>query len=201
MFNVIAGFFNATSGDIVYCEKNINKLKACKRCEHGIARTFQITKPFENITVIENVMIGSYYGKRHKQKTLADCAEEADEILEFTELSHKRISLAGSLNISERKRLEFARALATKPKLLLLDEVVAGLNPTGVSEMMELIKKVNNRGITILMIEHVMKAVMGISGRIIVLSFGKKLAEGTPEEISKNPDVISAYLGGGVCAC
>lgn len=198
MFNVIAGFSSATSGDVIYCGKNINGLKAFRRCEHGIARTFQITKPFENITVVENVMIGAFFGKRHTHKTLADAAKEADELLEFTELTHKRLNLAGTLNVSERKRLEFARALATHPKVLLLDEVIAGLNPTGVSEMMQLIQKVNKREITILMIEHVMKAVMGISNRIIVLSFGKKLAEGTPEQISKNPAVISAYLGGGV---
>jgi branched-chain amino acid transport system ATP-binding protein len=141
-------------------------------------------------------MVGAYYGKSLKKKSsIKDCEKEAYDLIEKVGLSDKINDPAGSLNVSQRKKLELARALSTKPELLLLDEVVGGLNPTEVVDMMEIIKSINQSGVSILMIEHVMKAVMGVSHRILVLNHGEKLAEGEPAEIIKNPDVISAYLG------
>jgi len=200
-FNVIAGATGINNGSIHFEGRDITRQKAFERCHRGIARTFQITKPFMGISVVDNVVIGSYFGKKNDadrgKKNLQLCRDEAVGILEFMGLDHKRDVLAGTLNVPERKCLELCRALATSPSLLLLDEVIAGLNPSEVDAFVELIKKINARGISILMIEHVMKAVMGISERIIVLNFGKKLVEGLPSEVSADQKVIAAYLGKG----
>lgn len=202
LFNAIAGAFRVDKGDIIYKGKRVVDLRANERCHLGIARTFQITKPFGNMTVLDNVAVSVCYGKAGGSKgvSLQDLRAKALDSIELVGLTHKKDAFGNTLNIAERKRLELCRALATKPELLLLDEVIAGLNPTEVEEMMDLIKRINKTGVTILMIEHVMKAVMGISQRIIVLNFGKMLAEGKPEEISQNESVIAAYLGGGAYA-
>ncbi len=199
-FNGIAGADRYTSGQVLFDGKDITKVSAHKRCALGIGRTFQITKPFENMTVLENVSVGSLFGNEPKAKTLGlaelDKSEaEAEVILREMGLGDKIDLLAGKLNVPERKRLELCRALATKPKLLLLDEVIAGLNPSEVGGMVELVKQINHRGISILMIEHVMKAVKGVCDRIAVLCFGKLIVEGEPDEVLNNPEVVEAYLG------
>lgn len=200
LFNTIAGAFYATSGSVTYLGKNITHMTPNRRCHMGVGRTFQITKPFGNMTVLENVSVGALYGQSEKVNPLSRQAkekslEEAESILKLMHLDGRKDAKASTLNVPERKRLEICRALATKPQLLLLDEVIAGLNPSEVGGMVELIREVNESGISILMIEHVMKAVMGLSHRIYVLNFGKLIAEGTPEQISSNPVVIEAYLG------
>jgi branched-chain amino acid transport system ATP-binding protein len=198
LFNVVAGVFRAEKGKVFFKGNDISNLKTYERCHLGIARTFQITKPFGNLTVLDNLLVAACYGKPGgaRRTYLNDHRKKALGALEFLGFKPKKEVLANTLNISDRKRLELCRALVTEPTLLLLDEVVGGLNPTEVEEMMELIKRISASGTTILMIEHVMKAVMGVSKRIIVLNFGKKLAEGSPEEIRANPSVIEAYLGG-----
>ena len=160
----------------------------------GIARTFQIVQPLLELTVLENVMIGAMFGRSNimHRKT---AEKKAEEIIEFTGLSRQKNELAKVLGTPGRKRLELSRALAADPKIMLLDEVMAGLTPTEVEECMELIQMINKKGITILMVEHVMRAVMNISHRIVVLNYGKMIAEGIPEEISTNKEVIEVYLG------
>jgi len=195
LFNVIAGVYKPDSGRIDFREEKISGLRPDLICKRGIARTFQITKPFLEMSALENVMVGSYFGVRRK-RTLKSSKRAADKILGFLRLEDKRKVLASQLTLVERKRLEIARALSTEPNILLLDEVIGGLNPTETIEMMALIKRIRSRGISILMIEHVMKAIMGISDRVIVLHYGQKLTEGNPKEIVKNKDVIEAYLGG-----
>ncbi|MDD4189317.1 MAG: ABC transporter ATP-binding protein [Eubacteriales bacterium] len=200
LFNGIAGADRFTSGKVEFMGTDITNMSAHKRCRLGISRTFQITKPFASLTVLQNVSVGALFGSNKKINQLKtaeiDRSEaEAEKILEFLGLSSKKDLPAEKLNVSERKRLELCRALATKPKLLLTDEVVAGLNPSEVGGMMESLQEINRTGISILMIEHVMKAVMGISHRIVVLNFGEMIAEGSPDEVRNNPDVILAYLG------
>ncbi len=200
MFNAINGSFGITSGRIVYEGKDITGLTPHERCQIGIGRTFQITKPFGGMTVLENVAVGAIFGQKNRGNVLSrtlmqKSLSEAEDILEMMNFSKKKDVMAATLNVPERKRLEICRALATKPQLLLLDEVIAGLNPSEVGGMVELVKHVNELGVTILMIEHVMKAVMRLSHRLYVLSFGKLIAEGTPQEIVENPTVIEAYLG------
>lgn len=202
LFNIIAGVYPATSGKIVFKDKDIGKLRSDARCKMGIARTFQITKPFASMTVLENVSIGTIFGTG-RQVNLISSAEleksysEAEEILKYMGLEHKKDAVAGTLNVPERKRLELCRALATKPELLLLDEVIAGLNPSEVGGMVELIKEINSTGITILMIEHIMRAVMSVAQEVAVLNFGKIIAKAPPAEVVKNAEVIEAYLGKG----
>jgi len=200
LFNAISGASRLTSGRVLFQGQDISTMSAHDRCHLGIARTFQITKPFEGISVLENVAIGAMFGRsdstgllsrKHKKEGL----EKAEVVLKKMDFYDKKESPASVLNVPERKRLEICRALATDPSLLLLDEVIAGLNPSEVDEIVEILKEINNMGITILMIEHVMRAVMKVSQRLYVLSFGKMIAEGTPEEITSNPLVIEAYLG------
>ena len=200
MFNAINGSFGITSGKVLYMDQDITGLTPDKRCRLGIGRTFQITKPFSGMTVLENVAVGAMFGQAGKKNQLSRALleksmAEAEKILAVMDFSGKKDALAGTLNVPERKRLEICRALATDPSLLLLDEVIAGLNPSEVGDMVELVQHVNKMGVTILMIEHVMKAVMKLSHRIYVLSFGKLIAEGTPQKIVSDPLVIEAYLG------
>lgn len=191
IFNLITRFLQPDNGDILFGGKSILGLKPHDVCELGITRTFQIVKPFAGLTVLENVMVGSF----RLTKTPMHARKEALRILDFLELGHLRNVKASSLTIADRRHLEIARAIATKPQLLLLDEPVAGMNPTEVDQMITQIQKVRDSGITILIIEHVMKVVMSISDRIAVIHHGEKITEGTPKEVSGNRSVIAAYLG------
>ncbi len=160
----------------------------------GIARTFQVVKPFAGMALFENVLVGSLYGKGGERNCRA-AREQADGILRLVGLAEKSSVLASETTIADRKRLELARALAMRPDMLLLDEVMAGLNPAEVAEMMDLLKTIRVRGISMLVIEHVMQAIMGISDRVLVLAHGRKLAEDTPDRVARHPAVIEAYLG------
>lgn len=192
VFNLVSGTFVPTSGIIRFKGEDVTGLKPHQVCHKGMARTFQSVKLFRYMTVLENVLLGSLFGAR---LSMSQAKKEAGEFLEFVGLSAKAEAQAKDLNIADQKRLEVARALATKPELLLLDEVMAGLNPTELASAIDLIKTINVRGITILMIEHVMYAVMGVSNRIVVLHYGKKLCEGTPDQVCQDSEVIKVYLG------
>jgi branched-chain amino acid transport system ATP-binding protein len=193
LFNAINGIYPPEEGRIIFRERDVTTLKTYEHARMGMARTHQIVQPLNELTVRENVMVGACFGREHHN--LSHAADIADEVLEFVELRVRSDQLAGSLNVAQKKRLEMARALAARPYLLLLDEVLAGLNPSEIGNMVETVKKIRERGITIIMIEHVMKAVMNVSDRIIVLDYGQQIAEGTPDEISNNEKVIEAYLG------
>jgi branched-chain amino acid transport system ATP-binding protein len=194
LFNLISGSLVPTSGVIRFKGENITGLRPHQICKRGMARTFQLVKLFGNMTVLENILLGSLFGSPIGMPEM-NAKRESLELLEFVGLSAMEGILAKDLTVANQKRVEVARALATKPELLLLDEVMAGLTPTEVGSAIELIKKIGNRGITVFMIEHVMKAIMTVSDRIIVLHYGEKIAEGIPEEIATNPKVIEIYLG------
>jgi len=194
LFNLISGSLVPTSGTIKFKGENITGMKPHQICKRGMARTFQLVKLFGNMTVLENTLLGSLFGTLTGMRQ-STALKESLELLEFVGLSGINGVLAKDLTIVNQKRLEVARALASKPELLLLDEFMAGLTPTEVSLAIELIKKIRNRGITVFMIEHVMKAMMSVSDRIIALHYGEKIAEGIPEEIATNPKVIEIYLG------
>lgn len=193
LFNVINGVFPPSEGRVVFRGKDVTGFKPYQVARLGMARTHQIVKPLNELTVRENVTVGSCFGREHKR--LAEANRVADEVLNFVGLADRGDQLAGSLNVAQKKRLEMARALAARPYLLLLDEVLAGLNPSEISRMVETVRKIREQGITIIMIEHVMHAVMNVSDRVIVLDYGQQIAEGSPEEIVNNPQVIQAYLG------
>jgi branched-chain amino acid transport system ATP-binding protein len=194
LFNLISGSLVPTSGTIRFRGANVTGLKPHQICKRGIARTFQLVKLFGDMTVLENTLSASLFGMS-RGINQSQAKKESLELLEFVSLSTMEKVLAKGLTIANQKRLEVARALATKPELLLLDEVMAGLTPTEVSKATELIRKIRDKGITIFMIEHVMKAIMDISDRIIVLHNGEKIAEGVPEEVAVNRKVIEVYLG------
>jgi branched-chain amino acid transport system permease protein len=192
IFNLITGFLSPDSGQVEFKGESITGLKPPHNvCVKRIGRTFQLVKPFNDISVLENVMVGAFA----RTKNANEAREEAMRVINFIGLSRYKDSLASSLTTADRKRLELGRALATKPELLLLDEVMAGLNPRETEEIIEIIRSISDRGITLFMIEHVMKAIMTLSHRIIVLHHGEKIAEGTPVAISKDKRVIDAYLG------
>ncbi|RKO67895.1 ABC transporter ATP-binding protein [Desulfofundulus salinus] len=191
VFNLISGVYRPTEGEIYLYSENITGLKPFQVCQKGVGRTFQVVKPFGSKSVLYNVMVGAFLRTSDTRKS----REKALEVLQLVGLYDKKDVLAKNLTIVDRKRLEVAKALATEPKLLLLDEVLAGLNPTEVEEAVEMVKQIHKSGITILLIEHVLKAAMALSQRIIVLDYGKKIAEGSPEEVTSNPEVIKAYLG------
>ncbi len=193
LFNCINGIYRPEEGRIFFRGTDITGWSPSRLAHMGMARTFQIVRPLAELTVRENVMVGAAFGE--KRLPLSQTARVADEVLAFLGLADRADQLAGSLNVAQKKRLELARALASQPRLLLLDEVLAGLNPTEVDEMVETIRRIREQGITILMIEHVMRAIMNLSDRILVLDFGELIAEGTPEEIAQNERVIKAYLG------
>lgn len=190
-FNLIVGAYQPTSGKVEFKGQDITGLRPHQVCRKGIGRTFQVVKPFGNMTVEQNIMVGAFV----RTSSPKEASQTAQNIMEKVGLEAKKNILAHNLTIPERKRLEMAKALATKPDLLLLDEVLAGLNPTEIEEAVKLIRSINKDGITIMMIEHVLQATMAICSRIVVLDYGKKIAEGNPQEVTSNPEVIKAYLG------
>lgn len=193
LFNAINGVYPPEEGRILFRDRDVTHAKPYAHAHLGMARTHQIVQPLNELTVQENVMVGACFG--HEHQSLSNAARIADEVLEFVGLAPRARQLAGSLNVAQKKRLEMARALAARPYLLLLDEVLAGLNPSEIESMVQTILKIREQGVTIIMIEHVMRAIMNVSDRIIVLDYGQQIAEGSPEEITKNEKVIEAYLG------
>jgi len=191
VFNLVNGFLSPDSGDIVFKKESIRGLRPDIICKKGIGRIFQLVKPFESMSVLDNVMVGSL----SRMSSIKKAKKMGEEILEFTELSEKKDFLPGNLTIADRKRLELARALCAKPELLLLDELFGGLNPKEIDKALILVRKIRSKGITIFIIEHVMQAVMSLSERIAVINYGRKIVEGCPQEIAKNEEVIKAYLG------
>jgi branched-chain amino acid transport system ATP-binding protein len=194
LFNLISAALPLSSGEIRFKGKRLNGLKPHQICQLGVSRTFQETKVFANIPVLQNVLVGAFFGTPTRVSG-AGAASEAAQSLEFVGLSELSTTPIQDLTLANQKRVEVARALATKPELLLLDELMAGLTPTEVGEAMELVTRIRDRGITVLMVEHVMKAIMGISERVMVLHRGERIAEGTCDEISCNKTVIDIYLG------
>ena len=192
IFNVICGIYKPEKGRILFKEEDITGKLPHEICKLGIGRTFQIVKPFSSMTVAQNVGVASFFGLGLRGKRID---EGVKELLEFTGLWQKRDHNIDHLTLEDKKRLEICRALAVGPTLLLLDEAMAGLTSVEVKAGMDLIRKVRERGITVLMIEHVMQAVMGVCERIVVLSYGKKIAEGSPEEVRTHARVLDAYLG------
>jgi branched-chain amino acid transport system ATP-binding protein len=193
-FNLIAGAMRPDAGRVRLTGADITGLRADRVCDAGIGRTFQLVKPFQDLTVLENVTVGAL----HKHATVAAARRDAAKFLDLVELGDKRHMHAANLTLPDRKRLEVARALATAPKLLLLDEVMAGLRPTETDRMVAVLKRLRaETGLTILLIEHVMRAVMAVSDRVIVLHHGEKISEGTPEQVTKDPAVLECYLGEG----
>ncbi len=193
LFNVVNGVFAPDRGKVVFRGEDITGLPAYEVARRGLARAYQVVRPLSDLTVRENVMVGACFGR--EQFSLTQAAQVANDILVQVGLSEKANALAGSLNVAQKKRLELARALGSQPYLLLLDEVLAGLNPSEIAPMLDTIKQIRDNGTSILMIEHVMQAVMNVSDRLLVLDYGELIAQGLPQEVVNNPQVIEAYLG------
>ena len=191
LFNCISGFYAPSSGKVEYQNHDITGKTSDVICRLGITRTFQIVKTLNEMTVEQNIMTGAFL---HTNRTSV-AREETEKVLEMTGLSNKKEMLGRNLTIVDRKRVEIARALATKPKILMLDECMAGLNQTEIKDVMDLVVRLKGQGLTLLIVEHIMEAIMPISDRIVVLNAGKKIAEGKPNEIAENEEVIKAYLG------
>jgi branched-chain amino acid transport system ATP-binding protein len=190
-FNLITGFHRPDQGSVLAYGREITGLRPHDICAHGLARTFQVAKPFGAMTVLANVMTGAFL----RDKNTAVAREKAREAIAFVGLGAKEQSAAKDLTTIDQRRLEMARALATQPRLLLLDEVMAGLNPSEIDSAVALIGKLSGRGLTIIIVEHVMRAIMAVARHIVVLDHGQKIAEGSPKQIVENPEVIRAYLG------
>jgi branched-chain amino acid transport system ATP-binding protein len=193
LFNVINGVYPPNAGRVIFRDRDITGLPPYEVARRGLARAHQVVRPLHDLTVRENVQVGACFGR--EEHSLTEAGRVADTALAQVGLLERASLPASSLNVAQKKRLELARALAARPYLLLLDEVLAGLNPSEISSMVETIRAIREEGITILMIEHVMQAVMNVSDRVLVLDYGMLIAEGTPEEVVNNPQVIEAYLG------
>ena len=191
LFNVVNGFYPPSKGEVLFKGEKISHLKPHQICKLGIGRTFQVVRPLRRMTALDNVIASAFLRAKDK----AEAEDIAFEALRFTGLYEDRNVLSKGLPLGNRKKLEIARALATQPELLLLDESFAGLNPSEQNELIDIIRKVKGKGITIMVIEHHMKVIMSLSDRVVVLNYGEKIAEGTPKEIGSNSLVIEAYLG------
>lgn len=191
LFNIISGFYKPDSGDIFFAGENVTHLSSDQLCHRGLVRTFQIPKMFPEMSVIDNVLIGAL--GRTRRVELA--RSEAEEIINFLGIGHKKNTLAGSLRVHELKRLEIAKALATKPKFFLLDETMAGLNAVEQNQMIDLLRRVHDSGVTLFVVEHVMHVVANLCDHIVVMNYGEKIAEGRPQEVLKNEKVVKVYLG------
>jgi branched-chain amino acid transport system ATP-binding protein len=196
LFNVVMGVYTPDQGQVVFKGRTISGLKPHRICRMGIAKTSQIVQPFTQMSVLENVLVGGLHGKN---LSFANATREAKEILELVGLGGLEGMASGLITVPDRRRLELARAIATGAEVILLDENMAGLNPTEIEEVLKLLREIRNQGKTLIVVEHIMRAVMGISDRIIVLNYGEKIGEGTPSEVANNEKVIEAYLGEKVC--
>ncbi len=195
LLNIVSGVYLPSSGSVIFNGEDITDLRPNKVCKLGIAKTFQLVQSFPELTALQNVLVGALFGNSEKI-SMKEAEETAEEKLEYVGYPMDKIQYpVKNLNVVELKRIQLARALSTDPKLLLLDEVTTGLNPKESNDAISLIQKIRESGITILMVEHVMRIIMNVSDRIVVLHHGEKIAEGTPEEIAKDEKVISSYLG------